>query len=130
MALPPNLVTNRTAKLPGDWQRQPQQRSGRPRHEPGKMNKREARYAEELELRRIAGEIAAWAFESVKLKVASKPEGTKMKGSWWCPDFMVVMPDGSIEFHEVKGHAEGDWIEKWKVCVEKYPMFRFVLVDK
>jgi hypothetical protein len=129
--LPKGLVTGVSAKMPGDWKKVADEpKRGRTRHAPGKMNKREAAYSLELEARKRAGEILDWQYEAVTLKIAEKPEGCKMKAVRYTPDFFVVADDGVIEFHEVKGHAEGDWIVKWKVCIERYPWFRFVLVEK
>src|SRR4051812_3444934 len=65
-------------------------------HTPGVMNKTEARYAELLEGRRLAGEIAAWRFEAITLILSRRRRCT------YTPDFLVEMPDGSEEHHEVK----------------------------
>jgi hypothetical protein len=93
------------------------------------MNKRETTYASLLEALRLAGKIRAWQFEAVTLKLADKPPGSNMRGTTYRPDFLVWASDGSIEFHEVKGNREDDWVVKWKVVIERYPMFRFVLVE-
>ena len=125
------LVTGVGPQLPGDVKRQAKAtKPGRKRHTPGKMNQAEAKYAAILEIRRAANEIIAWQFEAVTLKLAAKPPGSKMKGVRFTPDFVVWMADNSIEFHEVKGFWEGDAIVKWKVAIERYPMFRFVLVEE
>jgi hypothetical protein len=128
MSLPNGLITGRTARMPGDYA--PQAKAPVPsRHTPGRMNKREANYAIELEARKRNGEISWWGFEAVTLKLAEKPDGSKMKAVRYTPDFFVVLADGAMEFHETKGFAREDWIIKWKICIERYPMFRFVLVD-
>lgn len=41
------------------------------------------------------GKIRAWAYELVELELGRVS---------WTPDFLVVMPDGSLEVWEVKGH--------------------------
>lgn len=61
----------------------------------GQMNKTEARYANELEIRRRVGEIASYYYEPLKLKLASRAS--------YRPDFRVALPDGCVEYHEVKG---------------------------
>ena len=110
-----NLITNRSARLPGDYAKQTTmgKRSGRTSHQPGRMNKREARYSLELEARLRAGEIQAWAFESVKFRLADR--------TWYTPDFAVWHSDGRMECIEVKGHWEDDARVKWKVVGEMYP---------
>src|SRR5689334_9481004 len=63
---------------------------------PDAMNGTERRYADEfLETRRAAGEVLWWAFQAVKLRLADD--------TWFCPDFVVVLADGTLEFHEIKG---------------------------
>ncbi len=96
-------------------------RSGRPaRPLPGDMNGLEKRYAEHLEIRKRAGEIADWRFEEIKLKLAKLCSLT--------PDFFVLLTDGTIEAHEVKGHWEDDARVKIKVASEKHWWFTFVAV--
>lgn len=58
------------------------------------MTKTEARYRDELELRRLAGEILSHFFEVVTFTLANDLRYT--------PDFMVVTADLVVEFHEVK----------------------------
>jgi len=89
---------------------------GRARTQPkrdGAMNKLETRYAAELEARRLAGEIASWSFEPEKLRLADR--------TFYEPDFRVVLADGLIEFHEVKGFWEDDARVKVKVAAEQHP---------
>jgi hypothetical protein len=91
----------------------------RPRHVPGQMNKTESSYAHFLDLMQKAGEIKRFAFEPIKFRLADK--------TFYTPDFMVVYED-RIAFHEVKGFPRDDWRVKWKVCIEKFPEFEWVLV--
>lgn len=108
---------NPPAKTTGD-----QVARGRPRHVAGEMNKTEAAYAAELEARKAAGEVAWWAFESVKLRLA--------KNTTLTVDFFVMLANGELEAHEVKGgHWEDDARVKVKVAAELYP-FRFLAVQK
>jgi hypothetical protein len=120
MSLPPNIITGVTARLPGVPAGYKQQAGHRPQHTPGRMNKREAVYALELEARKRQGEIQGWKFEAIKLRLAAR--------TFYTPDFMVWLCGGAVEFHEVKGHWEDDARVKWKIVQEMYPMFRFVLV--
>lgn len=85
----------------------------------GAMNKTEAAYAEYLEARLRAGEVAWFKFEGVKLRLADS--------TFYTPDFAVMLADGSMELHEVKGHWQDDARVKIKVASSLYP-FRFQAV--
>jgi hypothetical protein len=95
---------------------------GKGRAEPkavSRMNKGEARYAEELDRRIAAGHLAAWWFEGVTLKMAPDTH--------YRPDFLVVLADGTLELHEVKGRkgdtfyaTEDGWL-KLKLVAEQFP---------
>lgn len=61
------------------------------------MNRTEMAYANHLEHRRLAGEILWWGFHIFRVPLADR--------SWYTPDFVVQLPDGSLEVHEVKGWA-------------------------
>lgn len=89
------------------------------RHKPGTMNKLEARYADALTARLLAGEIVAYWFERFTFKLADDTRYT--------PDFMVQLPDGTLEAHETKGFMEEDAKVKIKVFAEAFP-FRCVVV--
>lgn len=73
---------------------------GRARHVTGTMNGLEKRYAAHLDVRKAVGEVADWKFEQLKLKLAMNTS--------WNPDFGLLMPDGKLALHEVKGHWEDD----------------------
>jgi len=94
---------------------------GRPRHEPGKMNGLEKKYAAYLEIRKVTGEILDWRFEPLKLKLAP--------ATFYNPDFLLLMPDRTIELHETKGYLEDDAAVKIKVAREMFAgIFTIVLV--
>lgn len=90
------------------------------RRAPGEMNRLEAKYAEHLELRKQAGEIADYRFDAFKLRLADK--------CFYTPDFFVMLPDGVIEVVEVKGHWEDDARVKIKVAAETFWWFTFIAV--
>lgn len=101
---------------------------GRGRTQPkrdGSMNRTETAYAAHLESLRIGGEIASWAFQPEKLRLADR--------TFYEPDFRVIALDGFVEFHEVKGarggkyHVEDDAIAKVKIAAELHP-YRFLIV--
>lgn len=87
----------------------------------GKLNQTESAYGQHLELRRRAGEVAWYAFEGVKLRLADK--------TFYTPDFAVMLTNGQMEMHEVKGFWEDDARVKIKVAASLYP-FQFIGVRK
>ncbi len=99
----------------------PRAKASKPGRQPGEMNKTETKYARVLDERRAAGEVAAWWYESVTLKLAPSTH--------YRPDFLVMLADGSLEVHEVKGGfvQEDAWI-KTKVAAAMFP-FRFVVAQ-
>ncbi len=81
------------------------------------MNKTETRYCNHLEGLKRIGQVLWYRFEGVKLRLA--------KNTTYSPDFFVMLSDGSLECHEVKGHWEDDARVKIKVAAEMFP-FRFI----
>lgn len=86
----------------------------------GAMNKTEAAYAITLELRRRAGEVLWFKFEGMKFRLADS--------TFYTPDFAVMLADGALEAHEVKGHWQDDARAKIKIAAELYPL-RFIAVQ-
>ena len=87
----------------------------------GKMNKTEEAYSKVLEARKLSGEIHHWQFEAMALRLADRTTYT--------PDFFIIMADGSIVFHEVKGFWQGTGRVKIKVAAELHPWFEFTAVQ-
>jgi len=85
----------------------------------GTMNKTEAAYAAMLDARRHAGEVAWFKFEGIKLRLADN--------TFYTPDFAVMLADGALEMHEVKGFWQDDARVKIKIAADLYPM-RFVAI--
>jgi hypothetical protein len=84
----------------------------------GAMNKTEAAYAAHLEA--IKGTVIAWyRFEGMKLRLADN--------TFYTPDFAVLLLDGFMEMHEVKGFWQDDARAKIKIAADMYP-FRFIAV--
>lgn len=82
----------------------------------GAMNKAEAAYAADLELLRQSGDVAWWKFEGLKLRLADN--------TFYTPDFAVMLSNGEMQCHEIKGFWTDDARVKIKVAAELYP-FRF-----
>lgn len=97
----------------------------RPRRQPGQMNNTEAKYGEHLEDLKVMGKILEYSFEPEKFRLADK--------TYYTPDFRVIMPDLSIEFHEVKGSwrapNQDDAKVKIKVAAEMNQCYRFVSAE-
>lgn len=91
------------------------------------MSKAEVEYAQELEFRRLGGEIADWGYERITFRLADRTRYT--------PDFDVLYPDGRFELVEIKatwtggGKNRAGWTKdskiKFKVARESFPMFTF-----
>jgi hypothetical protein len=78
------------------------------------MNKTEQAYADLLERNKLyVGDFVWWAFEAMKFKLAPN--------TFYTPDFVVMLDDGTIELHEVKGHWEDDARVKIKVAASMFP---------
>lgn len=92
---------------------------GRTRKQPGQMNRQEAEYRQ-----RLIDDPAVFSvdYERITLKLADDTRYT--------PDFFVLMKDGLIELHEVKGFMEDHARVKIKVAAEMFPMFAFMLARK
>ena len=97
--------------------RTPVRGRARPKHVPGSMNKTEQAYEAHLKRLQMAGEIAHYQFEPIKLRLADK--------TFYTPDFLVVLPDGEMQLHEVKGFWEDDARVKIKVAAAMFWMFAF-----
>ncbi|WP_314439408.1 DUF1064 domain-containing protein [Massilia timonae] len=80
----------------------------------GTMNKTEAAYAATLDARRHTGEVAWFKFEGIKLRLADN--------TFYTPDFAVMLADGVLEMHEVKGFWQDDARAKIKIAADLYPM--------
>jgi hypothetical protein len=84
------------------------------------MNKTEATHAMDLEMRKRVGEILDYHWQPLRLKLGAD--------CTYEPDFLLIMADLSIEFHEVKGgFITDDAIVKVKVAANLFPWFIFRL---
>lgn len=86
----------------------------------GAQNKTEAAYeATVLRPAMLAGEIAWYRFEGIKLRLADN--------TFYTGDYAVMLSDGAMEIHEVKGFWTDDARVKIRVAADQYP-FRFIAV--
>jgi hypothetical protein len=98
-------------------------RAPKPRKVAGVKNVTEQEH-EDLHLypMRAAGHAIEWWYEAVTLKLAPELRYT--------PDFVVLMADGSLVVHEVKGGLiRDDALAKLKMAAEKFPL-RFEMWQK
>lgn len=89
---------------------------GRGRTQPkrdGSMNKLEAKYAAHLTDLLNLGRVARFDFEPEKLRLADR--------TFYTPDFRILLPDGTVEFHETKGFWQDDARVKIKVAADQHP---------
>ena len=85
------------------------------------MNKTEAGYYRYLLSLKNEGKILAVAYECEKLKLA--------RSTYYTPDFRVIKPDGTVEFHETKGFWRDDARVKIKVAATLHP-YKFYIIQK
>lgn len=83
------------------------------------MNKTEAAYSERLKALEFTGAVQWFKFEGIKLRLADN--------TFYTPDFAVMLQDGTMELHEVKGFWQDDARAKIKIAADLYP-FRFIAV--
>jgi hypothetical protein len=95
---------------------------GRVGHTQERMNKLERAYADHLNLRIACGEVACWDFEAVKFKLANR--------CWYTVDFLVQLPDGTLELHECKGFLEDDAAVKLRLMPRIWGAFRLFIVRR
>ena len=83
------------------------------------MNKTEAAYNRLLETRLGTGEIRWFKFEPINIRLGAK--------CFYSVDFMVMLYDGTLEAHEVKGFWQDDALAKFKAAAATMP-FKFKAV--
>lgn len=91
---------------------------GRKRTAVERMNKGEARYAGVLDTRRAAGVVLAWWYEGLSWRLADETH--------YRPDFVVMLPDGTVELHEVKAASREDRGEDFGATPEAWVKLKVV----
>jgi hypothetical protein len=84
----------------------------------------EANYARYLELLRQHGKITSWDHEPETFWF----NGVKRGCVSYLPDFKVTMPDGSIEYHEVKGWMDAKSKTKIKRMAKYHPSVKLIVI--
>ena len=85
-------------------------------------SKWEQLYSDHLARLQADGVIASYAYEPITFKLAHRCTYT--------PDFLVVLPSGAVEIHEVKGYLREDAAIKFKVAAQNNPWATFVMIKK
>jgi hypothetical protein len=85
----------------------------------------EANYARFLEWQRAKGTVVSWEHEPETFWF----DGIRRGVCSYLPDFKVVLADGAVEYHEVKGWMDAKSITKLKRMAKYHPTVRLVLID-
>lgn len=104
--------------LPRRFRPAPKARAGRAPI--GGMNRTEQSYAQYLDWQVRVGSVSEYYFEEFKIRLANR--------TWYTPDFLVVLADGTVQWHEVKGFMEDDAAVKLKVTSRLFWRFPVILV--
>lgn len=80
----------------------------------GQMNKTEQAYADHLADLKHRGEILWFKFEGMKFRLADN--------TFLTPDFAVMLANGQLQCHEIKGHWQEDARAKIKIAADLYPI--------
>lgn len=85
-------------------------------------SKLERDYARRLDSLRHGGLVRDWMYHPMRLRLAD--------GTYYTPDFMVVMPSGLVELHETKGFMREAARVRLNVAADKFRCFSFRLVRR
>jgi NUMOD3 motif len=85
----------------------------------------ESNYAHYLEWLKSCGHVQSWRHEPVTFWFDGIKRGTVS----YLPDFEVIMPDGSVEYHEVKGWMDAASATKIKRMAIYHPGVKLIVVD-
>ena len=85
----------------------------------------EHNYAWYLEWLKARGEIKDWEYEPDTFWFENIRRGVRS----YLPDFKVVQPNGSVEYHEVKGWLDPKSKTKLARMAKYYPQVKMVLID-
>lgn len=84
----------------------------------------EANWARYLNWLRDNGQITGWAYEAETFEFPVR------RGSrFYTPDFRVTNPDGSVEYHEVKGYMDAKSATKIRRFRKYYPGHKLILIE-
>jgi len=108
-----------TRRIEYEWHNQPQSAFG-----VTFRSKEERKWATWLEMLRRCGEIRQWQYEPRQFVFRERYR----KRGVYTPDFRIVKPDASVEWHEVKTALRQKDVYKFRQMSLDYPGERLVLV--
>lgn len=74
------------------------------------------------------GEIQEFYFEQVTLYLSDPAPGTKRVS--YTPDFVVILPNGSVRVDEIKGpFIREDSELKFKIAADRFPHFHWRMIQ-
>ena len=82
----------------------------------------ESEYTNYLTIRKLSGEISDFIYSPFKIILGDRLT--------YLPDFLVILPNGTHQIHEVKGFQREDSVVKFKAAAAKYPFWEFMMVSK
>lgn len=85
----------------------------------------EANWARYLNWQQAHGLIVSWSYEPDTFEFPIK-RGTR----FYTPDFKVTLPDGSVEYHEVKGWMTPQSVTRAKRMAKYHPDVKIVMVER
>lgn len=89
-------------------------------------SKAEARYYQELKLRKLAGDIQDFSLQpEFELLPSFKKHGKRYQGMRYTADFKITHNDGSTEIIEVKGVRTRDYMLRMKLFNFTYRDLKF-----
>lgn len=86
----------------------------------------EANWARYLNFQKKHGAIVDWEYEPETFEFEDIKRGSR----YYTPDFKVYNPDGSVEFHEIKGYMDRTSQTKLKRMNKYYPDVKIIIVGK
>lgn len=86
------------------------------------MNRWEEAYSKTLDILVATGNLHCWYFQRVTLRL-----GPDLR---YTPDFLLIYPDGKMQFVEIKGFEREDARDKFKMAGELHPWAEWAMVKK
>lgn len=85
----------------------------------------EANWARYLNWMVELGHVSVWAYEPETFEFPVK-RGSK----FYTPDFRVTLPDGTVQYHEIKGYMDQRSATKLKRMKRYYPKVVLIVIEK
>jgi|GEM_PF-4657319 len=90
---------------------------------PDRMNKTEREYALQLDALLRNGELLHWSFAEIGFRLGHN--------CFYYPDFYTILANREIQIDEIKGgHITDDGLAKFKAAADRFPFFRWRLIQK